>query len=82
MTMPTILRSLRHLPRLPQARVARASHCSRGGVTPYTKTRPAEANQWLATAEKALEPMPREAPAAPQARPAAAARVRDSFSMM
>ena len=37
MTMPTILRSLRHLPRLPQARVARASHCSRGGGQPLCK---------------------------------------------
>ncbi len=74
MTMPSISRSLRHLPRLPQARVTRAIHCSHGGVTPYTKTRPAEANQWLATAEKALEPMPLEAPAAPQTRPEAAAR--------
>ena len=66
MTMPTMLRSLRHLPRLPQARVTRASHCSRGGVTPYTKTRPAEANQWLATAEKAIQPTPLEAAAMPR----------------
>ena len=40
MTMPTILRSLRHLPRLPQARVARASHCSRGGGQPLCKDSP------------------------------------------
>ena len=67
-TTPTSLRSLRHLLRLPRARVARASNGSRGGVQPLYKDSE-EANQWLATAEKAIQPTPLEAAATPRTMP-------------
>ena len=47
-----------------------------GGVSPDAKTRPAEANQWLATADKALQPTPLEAAATPVMMPERTCPVR------
>ena len=77
MTMPTILRSLRptcracHKRESPARAIAHA-----GGVSPDAKTRPAEANQWLATADKALQPTPLEAAATPVMMPERTCPVR------
>ena len=75
-TMPTILRSLRHLPRLPHARADHRSHCSRGGVSPDANNRPAATNQWLATAGGSLWPRRPEAAATPLMMPATGASAR------